>query len=148
MTQTLMMARELPSGIGLLIDENPLLTSAIVKPYVVATLLHRGAVRSTEVIASLVPHCNSYDLKSGEWDPLDEEWCSGTRLEKLVDEVLGEFVSERLVRYNEELDLWVLTNFNISTVISWVAALGARMPPHLLLELSKDQITRIPDHVK
>lgn len=87
------------------------------------------------------------DLKTGGWDPLDGEWCEETRLEKLVDEVLGEFTSEGLVRYNEEQDLWVLTAKHISTVISWVAALGAKMPSHLLMEMSRDQICRIPDYI-
>lgn len=137
-----------PSSVGALVDDTPLLTAAHVRPYVIAILLHRGAVRSSEIIASLVPNCNTSDLKIGEWDPLDEEWCDSTRAEKLVDEVLGEFVSEGVVRYNESLDLWVLTANDISRVISWVAALGARMPQHVLLDLSRDQIKRIPDYIQ
>ena len=118
-----------------------MLTSAHVRPFVVAILLHRGAVRRHEVIASLVPHCCSDDLKEGGWDPLDNDYCEGTRLEKLVDEVLGEFVSEDMVRYNEDQDLWVLTVNSIPRVISWVTTLGAKMPQHLLMELSRQQIT-------
>lgn len=136
-----------PGCTGLLIDETPLLTTANVRPYVVATLLHRGAVRYQEILASLTPHCQTSDLRTGEWDPLDGEWCEGTRLEKLIDEVLGEFTSEGLVRYNEEQDLWVLTSKHISTVISWVAALGAKMPQHLLMEMSREQLSRIPDYI-
>lgn len=136
-----------PGGVGLLIDELPLVTTAQVRPYAIATLLHRGAVKNTEVVASLIPHCNSTDLKLGDWDPFDNEWCDSTRLEKIVDEVLGELVAEGIVRYNTELDLWVLTSKNISTIISWVAALGARMPQHLLMELSRDEINRIPEYI-
>jgi hypothetical protein len=138
---------ELPGGIGLFIDEMPLLTTAQVRPYVIATLLHRGAVRYGEVLSSLTPHCSTSDLKTGGWDPLDGEWCEGTRLEKLVDEVLGEFTSEGVVRYNEEQELWVLTSKHLSTIISWVAALGAKMPSHLLMEMSRDQLCRIPDYI-
>lgn len=138
---------EIPSSVGIFLEEMPLLTTAQVRPYVIATLLHRGAVRYSEVLASLTPHCNMSDLKTGGWDPLDGEWCEQTRLEKLVDEVLGEFTSEGLVRYNEEQDLWVLTARHISTVISWVAALGAKMPSHLLMEMSRDQLCRIPDYI-
>lgn len=128
-------------------DELPLLTTAHVKPYVIAILLHRGAVRDTEVVSSLAPHCQVSDLKTGGWDPLEEEWCDTTRLEKLVSEVLGEFVAEGILRYNESQDLWVLTANDISVVISWVASLGAKIPQHLLLELSREQLIRIPNYI-
>lgn len=137
---------ELPPGsVGAFIDDVPLLTTAQVRPYVVATLLHRGAVRHDEVIASLTPHCRIEDLKEGAWDPLEGDYCDGTRLERLVDEVLGEFVSEGLVRYNESQDIWVLTTNDLPRIISWVASLGARMPQHLLTEMSHQQIARLPE---
>jgi hypothetical protein len=140
---------EMPPGcVGALIDEVPLLTTAQVRPYVIATLLHRGAAKDSEIISSLVSHCPSSDLKVGGWDPFDEEYCEGTRLEKMVNEVLGEFVSEGLVRYNEEQGLWVLTTGNIPKVISWVAALGAKMPQHLLMEMSREQLNRLPSYLE
>jgi hypothetical protein len=86
------------------------------------------------------------DLKVGAWDPLEGDYCEGTRLEKLVDEVLGEFVAEGILRYNEGQELWVLATTNLPTIISWVAALGARMPQHLLSEMSREQIARLPDN--
>ena len=139
---------EMPPGcVGALVDEVPLLTTAQVRPYVIATLLHRGAAKDSEIIGSLAPHCTSSDLKVGGWDPFDEDYCEGTRLEKLIHEVLGEFVSEGLVRYNDESDLWVLTTRNISKVISWVAALGGKMPQHLLMEMSREEISRLPDYI-
>lgn len=138
---------ELSGAVGALIDDLPVLTTAQVRPYAIAILLHRGAVRPSEIAASLTPHCRQSDLKTGEWDPLDGEWCDSTRLEKLIDEVLGELVSEQIVRYNEEQDLWVLTANQVSTIISWVASLGAKMPQHVLLELSRDQIQRIPEYI-
>jgi hypothetical protein len=136
----------LPGAVGAFIDEVPLLTSAHVKPYVVASLLHRGAVKHYEVIAAITPHCRMDDLKVGAWDPLEGDYCEGTRLEKLVDEVLGEFVAEGILRYNEDQELWVLTTTNLPTIISWVAALGARMPQHLLSEMSREQIARLPEN--
>lgn len=142
-TQTLEM---IPGSIGAFIDDIPLLTTAQVRPYVVATLLHRGAVRHHEIIASLTPHCRIDDLKVGAWDPLEGDYCEGTRLERLVDEVLGEFVSEGLVRYNQDQDLWVLTPNDLPRIISWVAALGAKMPAHLLSEMSRQQIAHLPDN--
>lgn len=135
-------------GCGLLMDETPLLTAASIKPYVVAILLHRGAVRRGEVLASLVPHCADEDIKIGAWDSIDEDYCDSTRAEKLVDEVLGEFVLEGILRYNEQQDLWVLTGGQISTIISWVTSLGARLPQHLSLELSRKQLNRIPPYVE
>lgn len=132
---------------GALIDELPLLTTATIRPYIIATLLHRGAVKYGEILASVSPHCSTADLKVGGWDPVEEEWCEGTRLEKLIDEVLGEMVSDGTLRYNEESELWVLTASNLSKVISWAAALGARIPFHLMAELSKQQISRLPQSV-
>lgn len=130
--------------LGTLMDDLPLLTTAHVRPYIIAILLHRGAVRPGEVVASMAPNCRVDDLKVGEWDPLMQDWTEGTRLERLIDEVLGELVSEGMVRYNEESDLWVLSSSNIPTIISWVATLGGRMPQHILFELSKDQLKRLP----
>jgi hypothetical protein len=66
----------------------------------------------------------------------------------MVGEVLGEFVSEKLVRYNEELDLWVLTTNDIPRVISWVASLGGKMPNHLLMEMSREQVSRLPNYIE
>lgn len=132
---------------GTFLDEIPLMTVATVKPYVIATLLHRGAARPEEVISCIAPHCSTLDLRVGGWDPIEEDWCDSesTRLEKLVDEVFGEMVSDGTLRYNESLDLWVLTANNLPLIISWVAALGARIPAHLLAELTKDQRSRLPD---
>lgn len=138
----------IPGCVGAFIEDLPLLTTAQVRPYVIATLLHRGAAKDGEIISSLIPHCSQDDLRVGGWDPFDEEYCEGTRLEKLVAEVLGEFVLERIVRYNEDLDLWVLTTNDIPRVISWVASLGAKMPNHLLMEMSREQVSRLPDYIE
>lgn len=132
---------------GLLIEDLPLLTTAHIRPYVIATLLHRGAVSFSEVLNTIAPHCSYSDLRVGAWDPVDEEWCEDSRLEKLVNEVLGEMVSDGTLRYNDANELWVLTSNNLSMVISWVASLGGRMPAHLLSELGKDQISRLPESV-
>lgn len=137
-----------PGACGLLIDEVPLLLTSHVRPYIIATLLHRGAVRENEIIGCLVPHCSVNDLKVGAWDPIEEDYCEDTRLEKLVQEVLGDFVSEGILRYNEEQGLWVLVGDKIATIISWVAAMGAKLPQHLSLELSRQQLNRIPEYIK
>lgn len=136
---------EIPGAVGAFIDDLPLLTTAHVKPYIIAILLHRGAVRRSEILASLTPHCRQDDLKVGAWDPLEGEYCDGTRLEKMVDEVLGEFVYDKTLRYNEELDIWVLTGEHLPMIISWVASLGAKMPQHLLGELGREQMSRLPE---
>jgi hypothetical protein len=138
-----------PGACGLLIDEMPLLTVSHVKPYIVAVLLHRGAVRVTEVTPGLVPHCSPSDLKVGGWDPFEEDYCEEiTRMEKVVEDALGEFVSDGLLRYNEEQDLWVLTADRLPTIVSWVTSLGAKLPQHLSLELSRQQSNRIPDYIE
>jgi hypothetical protein len=138
-----------PGACGLLVDEIPLLTVAHVKPYIVAILLHRGAVRRHEVVASLVSHCNQLDLKVGGWDPMEDDYCEDTtRMEKIIDESIGEFVSEKLLRYNEEQDIWVLTADCLPTIVSWVTSLGAKLPQHLSYELSRQQANRIPEYIE
>lgn len=138
-----------PGACGLLIDETPLLTVSHVKPYIVAILLHRGAVRAHELATGLTPHCSSADLKVGGWDPFEEDYCDDrTRMEAIIDEALGEFVSDGLLRYNEEQDLWVLTANCLPTVVSWVTSLGAKLPQHLSSELGRQQINRIPDYIE
>lgn len=148
MRQSLRIDEVAPGACGLLIDEMPMLLASNVKPYVIAILLHRGAVRRHEIQASLVSHCSISDLKVGEWDSLNDDYCETTRLEELIDEVLGDFVSEGILRYSEARDMWVLTGSNISTIISWAAATGAKLPHHLIMELTHKQQSRVPGYVK
>jgi hypothetical protein len=135
-----------PGAVGPFIDDTPLITHAHIKPYVIAILLHRGAVRFHEIISSVAPHCAAIDLKVGAWDSIEN--CSVddmTRLELLVGEVLGEMVGTKLLRYNEEQDLWVMSlgdnRQNLPTFINWVASLGGQLPAHLLTEMSFFEIT-------
>ena len=124
---------ELPAGsTGELGDDSPMITHAHIRPYVVASLLHRGAVRLHEVVAAITPHCRMDDLKVGAWDPTDGCYCEGTRLEKLTEEVLEEFSTKNFTYYNESKDLWVLTSNNLSTIITWVTALNSQIPKNLL----------------
>lgn len=129
----------LPGSVGAFIEDLPMLTTADVRPFVIAIFLRRGGVRPSEVLAALTPHCRMDDLKVGGWDELENDYCDGTRAEKLVDEVLGEFVGEGILQYNEVKDLWVLTTKNVPQIISWAAAFGARLPQHILLEISRQQ---------
>ena len=121
---------------GALIDDLPMITHANVRPYVIAVLLHRGAVAFSEIVGSISPHCHLDDLRISE----DSEF-EKSRLEEIVEEVLGEMVQERLLRYNEERDFWVLSpgvsHQNVSKVISWAATLGAQIPHHFSLEMSE-----------
>lgn len=144
-----MIEYEIPGSVGAFIDNLPLLTTAAVRPFVIATALHRGAVRPHEVLVAVTPHAPDVDLKVGGWDPVNEDWIEGdrTRLELLVDEVLGEMVAEGVLRYNEEGDKWVLTSADLPRVISWAAATGGRIPGHLLADLSRQEVARLPDGV-
>lgn len=139
---------DVPGCVGAIMDEFPLLTTAHVRPYVVALLLHRCGIRYSEIISVITPQCRQSDLIVGGWDPLTGDYCEGTRLEALVDEVLGEMTGEGILRYNEEIDVWVLTTKCIADVISWAAATGGQLPKHLLMEMSDQQICRIPDYIE
>lgn len=133
----------IPSSVGPFIEELPLVTHASVKPYIIAILLHRGAVRFTEVITCLTQHCPSVDLKLGAWDAIENcDVSDKTRLELITEEVLGEMVAQGILRYNEERELWVLqvgrNKRYLPEIINWVSATSGQLPHHLLADLSVD----------
>jgi hypothetical protein len=109
-------------AVGALIDDLPLIVPANVRPYLIAIVLHRGALAKHELVAALTPHCSMCDLKVGGWSSLEADYSDSTRLETIVDEVLGEFVAQRLLRYNEEslsLNAYLLT-----LVLPWLFAIN------------------------
>lgn len=137
-----------PGAVGPFIDELPLVNHANVKPYIIAILLHRGGVSFGEIVDNMTPHCPQVDLKVGFWDEIDNaEVEDKTRLEVIIEEVLGEMVCSRLLRYNEELDIWVLNvgenNQNLPTIINWVSSTGAKLPDHILLEMTEQELKKI-----
>jgi hypothetical protein len=142
-----------PGAVGPFVDDLPLLTHAVIRPYIIAILLHRGAVRFQEVAAALTPHSPAIDLKVGAWDSIEN--CAiedVTRLELLIGEVLGEMVAAKILRYNEKQDFWVLSpgenNCNLPTIINWVSSLGGQLPRHILLEMSLPEILRYQVNAK
>jgi len=137
----------IPGAVGPFIDELPLITHANIKPYIIAVLLHRGAVSFGEIITAVQPHCPQIDLKVGAWDSIENcEIEDKTRLELLVEEVLGEMVAGKLLRYNEDKDIWVLSvgeNLNnLTTIVNWVSATGAQLPQHILLDMSEHDLLK------
>jgi len=122
-------------SLGALIDDLPMITHANVRPYVIAVLLHRGAVSFSEIVSSISPHCPIDDLRI-----TDDAEFEKSRLEIIVEEVLGEMVQEKILRYNENRDFWVLSpgsyHQNVPKVISWASSLGAQIPHHFTLEMS------------
>lgn len=137
-----------PGYCGLLFDETPLLTQAHVRSFVWPILLYRGAVRPHEVAASIAAVCSTEDMKTGAWDPLEGDYSDRTRVEILVDEVLGEMVNEGLCRYNPERDIWVLNlgenKENLPKIIGVVCSLDSAMPHHLLADMSIADRQRLP----
>jgi hypothetical protein len=128
-------SEDCPGTIGPLLDELPLLSSAIIRPYVVAIILHRGAVRPSEICAALTPHCAIVDLQVGAWSDLEYDYLEGTRLEYIVDQVLGEFVSEGHLRYNEENHIWVAPPTALKFWMSKATELDAALPRHLTTQV-------------
>lgn len=123
---------EVPGCVGPFIDEVPLVTHAMIRPYVIAILLHRKAVRIGEIMAAVTPHCSSIDLKIGAWGEYEDTYPNKTRLEIIAEEVLGRMVASGLIVYSKSQDFWVLTrgdrDQNLTTVISWVSSLDAQLP--------------------
>ena len=127
---------ELGGCVGaVLIDEVPLLDHARVKPFIIALLLFRGAVRLSEVVGMLSAVCHEDDRLIGTWDRFLQDYADAPMVEKIAGEVLGEMTSSGLLRYNEEKEIWVLTGNQLSEVINWTQACGGRLPMHLVVTL-------------
>lgn len=134
-----------PGTVGPLLDDVPLLTHAMVRPYVVSAVLHRGAVRAEELYAALTPHCAITDLQTGAWSALEGDYVEDTRLELIVGEVLGEFVESGRLRYNEEQSLWVAGEDALIYWVTKASELDAQLPRHLLKRANtRNLYTRCP----
>lgn len=129
-----------PGTLGLLYDSTPKLTTADVKPFVWSILLFRRAVRPSEVVGAITPICAHSELYSGWSDFLDDEDYR-TRLEFLVDEVIGDMTSQGILRYDLEHDIWELdpgeNNRNLPEIIKAIAGIGGSMPQHLVMEMNQ-----------
>ena len=124
-----------PGTLALLYDETPVMTTADIRPFVWAILLYRGAVRTSEVVGAVTPLCGHSELYSGWSEDLDLE-DSRTRLEWLVQEVLGDMTAEGLLRFSTKGDIWVLNSSDkfLPTVIKAVAGINGSLPAHYILE--------------
>ena len=124
-----------PGTLGLLYDSTPELTMADVRPFVWALLLFRGAVKKSEVVGAITPACSHAELYSGWSEFLDDE-DDRTRLEYLVEEVLGDMTASGLLRYSTKADLWVLNSADrhLPTVINAVSGTNGSLPAHYILE--------------
>ena len=124
-----------PGTTGPVFEETPRLTTAVVRPYVWAILMHRTGVRSHEVVNALSAVCSLDDMRIANEDLDDRTWA-----EVCVDEVLGEMVIEGLLDYNDAEDLWVLrySRNAVPTVVKAVSGVNGRMPAHFLFEMAQE----------
>lgn len=124
-----------PGTLGLLYDSTPELTTADVRPFVWALLLFRGAVKKSEVVGAITPVCSHSELYSG-WSEYLEDCDDRTRLEYLVEEVLGDMTASGLLRYSMKGGLWVLNSSDkhLPDVIKAVAGINGSLPAHYVLE--------------
>ena len=124
-----------PGTLGLLYDSTPELTTADVRPFVWALLLFRGAVKKSEIVGAITPVCAHSELYSGWSEWLDDD-DNRTRLEWLVEEVLGDMTAAGLLRFSMKGDLWVLNSSNkrLPTVINAVSGTNGSLPHHYILE--------------
>lgn len=124
-----------PGTTGSLVEDQPRLTTAHIRPFVWAILMFRTGVSCWEVVNAVSAVCSTEDLKI---DDYDED--ARTQLEICVEEVLAEMTLEGLLRYNEEKDVWVLSysHKNVPTVIKAVAGVNGSMPSHFLLDMAQE----------
>ena len=115
-------------------DETPRVNPARVRPFIIAVLLLRGAVRSEEVIASMTAHVHPDDLKSWEYE--------STQLELVVAIALGDLIRKRILRDRGD-GLFVLDASPEATrfAITATSALDAQLPDHLLQEVGRQHFT-------
>ena len=130
---TLEEAEIAPGTTGVLVEDVPKLTTAIVRPFVWSILMFRTGVQSWEVVNSLSAVCSVEDMKIHDEDEDDRTWA-----EICVDTVLAEMLVEGLLRYNEEKDTWVLDYApeNVPTVIKAVSGVNGSMPKNFLLDMA------------
>ena len=127
-----------PSSVGCLIDERPLLTPAIIRPYVIAIVLHRGAVRAEEIYAALVPHCTQLDLNTGVLASLNGDWLEDqNRLEEITEFVLGDMVAKNLLRYNDTEEIWVADESSLVKWVTYACNLDGQLPKHITRDESQ-----------
>jgi hypothetical protein len=117
---------------GSLLDNPPRLALANIRPYAVAILLHKGWLSRMELAATVIPHCNIDDLKVGSIDPFDGIEHDGTRLEKLIDQLLDEFSNEGFLQWSEATQNWIVATEKISKLVQHAITLNAMLPPQLL----------------
>ena len=124
-----------PGTTGAMIEDQPKITTAHVRPFVWAILMFRTGVSCWEVINALSAVCSTEDTKIDDYDDDARTW-----LEICVEEVLAEMTIEGLLRYNEEKDVWVLAYSakNVPTVIKAVSGVNGSMPNHFLLEMAQE----------
>lgn len=130
----LMHISEVPGYAGPLFDENPRATPSRVRPFIWAFLLLRGAVRRHEVTGALAGHVCGDDCRIGldEFDAASEQ----SLLDRFVDEQLGAFVSEGVLRLSRtDDDLYVVSPLGLQRIVSIACALDAQLPDHLLSDL-------------
>lgn len=124
-----------PGTTGALLEDQPRITTAHVRPFIWAVLMYRSGVHSWEVVNALSAVCSTADTKIDDYDDDSRTW-----LEICVEEVLGDMTAEGLLRYNIEKDVWVLAYnpTNVPTVIKAVAGVNGSMPSHFLLEMAQE----------
>jgi hypothetical protein len=109
-------------------DEPPLLSLANIRPYCVALLLHKGYLIRHDAVATLTGHCNIDDLRVGGVDPFDNIEYDGSRLEKLVDEYIGESVHNGTLEWDPLRNVWALTPGSARRVAQWAITLNGAIP--------------------
>lgn len=112
-------------------DEPPRLTLAQIRPYAVAVLMHQGSLTKAALEATLVPHCNIDDLKVGGVDPFDGVEYDGTRLEKLVEQIIQEMAAEKTIAYSAATCCWVFAPQAVHRALRWAIGLNCALPPSL-----------------
>lgn len=123
-----------PGTVGFLIEDQPKLTTAHVRPFVWSILLFRGGVQSWEVVNALSSVCSVEDMKVNDEEDDERTWA-----EICVDNVLGEMLIEGLLDYSQEKDVWVLrySPKAVPVVIKAVSGINGSIPKHFTLEMSK-----------
>ena len=119
-------------------EEPPFLSLANVRPYVSALILHKGYVVRHDVVATITPHCNIDDLRVGGVDPFDRIEYDGSRLEKLADQVIGEFVNDGILEWNEGRAVWSVTALGLGRTIRWCVLLNAALPQDINQERGRE----------
>ena len=123
----------LPGSVGTITDPRLPITVNQARPYIVAILLHHGALKLEDALATISPHCNVSDLRISAYvEGVDEPDPDFTHLERVTLNALRSMEECGIVTYEADEKTWHLkaedSSKTLALILNWVSSMGAQLP--------------------